>query len=60
MALKEFVDNILVLQTAEELAGSLVAHFNVRFRPRKDIVSDIHGVRLEEILVEVFKRLGLK
>ena len=56
MDVKRFVDDLLILGPEEELARSLVKHFNIRFRPHREVPSIIHGVSLEEILSEVFKR----
>ncbi len=57
MTVKRFVDDILIL-APDELAKSLVSHFNIRFRPSVEVPSVIHGVKLEEILEEIFRRKG--
>jgi len=60
MDVTRFVNEIMVLGLGEELANSLVGHFNVRFRPQSEVPSLIHNVKLEEILIEVFKRVKIK
>ena len=59
MDIKQFVNEILVLDLGEELVRSIVGHFNVRFKSPMKTPSIIHGAKLEEILIEVFKRLKI-
>lgn len=57
MDIDRFVDDLSVLGSGEELAHSLVKHFNIRFKPHSEVPSVIYRVKLDEILIELFRRM---